>query len=284
MRGRSWSASCCGVVGLKPTLGAIPHLQLPDLFAANSYVGPMARNVADAALLFEAMAGPDARDPYGQAQLPTQKPFLGLKGLRIAWLPDCGARVDGQVASICAAAIDRMVDAGAQVEEIRIDLKALEPVFLTLVRVGLAARNGSLIDAHRDLLSSTLVETIELWRSYSAIDLAQASFARTELFRTFQGHFARFDVIVSPTLTAPPLPIDVDPTGDIMIAGENAGTVRGAWYPYTYAQNLTGHPAISMPCGTTAEGLPVGLQLCTKWCQDRYLLAMAATFEGMSSF
>lgn len=273
-------AACCGVVGLKPTLGAIPHLQLPDLFAANSYVGPMARNVADTALLFEAMAGPDAFDPYGQAQVPVQKTFAGLKGLRVAWLPDCGARVDPEVAAICGVVRDRMAAAGAQVEEIRIDLKALEPVFLTLLRVGLAARNGSLVDAHRDLLSPTLVDTIELGRTYSAIDLAQASFARTDLFRTFQEHFARVDVIVSPTLTAPPLPIDVDPTGDIMIAGENAGTIRGAWYPYTYAQNLTGHPAISIPCGTTAAGLPVGLQLCGAWYQDRHLLAVAGAVEA----
>jgi aspartyl-tRNA(Asn)/glutamyl-tRNA(Gln) amidotransferase subunit A len=274
-------ASCCGVVGLKPTLGAIPHLQLPDLFAANSYIGPMGRNVADTALLFEAMAGPDAFDPYGQAQLPAQKQFAGLKGLRVAWLPDCGAPVDPQVAAICATSINRMVEAGAEVEEIRIDLKALEPVFLTLLRVGLAARSGDLVDMHRDLLSPTLVDTIEIGRSYSAIDLAKATFARTDLFRTFQGYFARFDVIVSPTLTAPPLPIDVDPTGDIMIAGKNAGSIRGAWYPYTYAQNLTGHPAISLPCGTTQSGLPIGLQLCSAWFQDRYLLAIAWALEGL---
>ena len=88
-------------------------------------------------------------------------------------------------------------------------------------------------------------------------------------------------MIVSPTVTAPPLPIDMDPTGEIEIDGAPAGTVRGAWYPFTYAQNLTGHPAISLPCGTTSKGLPVGLQLCTEWYRDRYMLALAAQVEQL---
>lgn len=273
-------ASCCGVVGLKPTLGAVPHLQLPDLFGANSFVGPMARTVADTALLFEAIAGPDRRDPYGQGDLPPQK--VGeLEGLRIGWLPECGTRVDREVAAICGKAVAAMEQEGAIVEEISLDLKAFEPVFLIILRVGLAARNGSLLAEHRERLSPTLVDTIELGYGYSAIDLAQASYARTDLFRKYQELFTRFDVIVSPTLTAPPLPIDVDPTGDIVIDGGNAGTIRGAWYPFTYAQNLTGHPAITIPCGKNSRGLPVGLQLCSAWYQDRFLLAVAGRAEEL---
>lgn len=273
-------ASCCGIVGMKPTLGETPHLQLPDLFGANSFVGPMARNVADAALLFEAIAGPDRRDPYGQGGAPAARDApKDLEGLRVGWLPRGGARLEREVAAITTKAVKLFEGEGAVVEEIELDLKALEPVFLTMLRVGLAARVGRFTDQFGDRMSPSLVETIRLGKGYSGVELANASYARTTLFRQFQELLLRFDVIVSPTLTAPPLPIDVDPMGELVIDGEPAGTVRGAWYPFTYPQNMTGHPAISIPCGTTSSGLPVGLQLCAEWLRDRYMLAVAAMME-----
>ena len=79
-------------------------------------------------------------------------------------------------------------------------------------------------------------------------------------------------------MSAPPLPVDTDPLGRIEIDGKDAGTIRGAWYPYTFPFNLTGHPALSMPCGLTREGLPVGLQLVARWNEDRFLLDVAARF------
>jgi aspartyl-tRNA(Asn)/glutamyl-tRNA(Gln) amidotransferase subunit A len=274
-------AACCGVVGMKATLGAIPHLGLPDLFGANSYVGPMARDVADTTLLFEAIAGFDARDPYGQAALPPQRTIVDLKGLRVGWLPRGGARVEPEVAALTRAAVDRMARAGAIVEEIEIDFRAMEPAFLTVLRAGLAARVGQHVAHFGDRMDRTLLDRIEEGRALSAIDLSEAAFARTAFFRTLQAALDRHDVIVSPTLTAPPLPITVDTHGDqVAIDGVAMGTVRGAWYPFTFPLNLTGHPALSVPCGTTIEGLPVGLQLMTRWYQDRFLLAAAALVEA----
>jgi aspartyl-tRNA(Asn)/glutamyl-tRNA(Gln) amidotransferase subunit A len=272
-------AACCGIVGLKATLGTIPHLQLPDLFGANSYVGPMARNVADATLLFEAIAGFDARDPFGQATLPPQKTAKSLKDLRIAWLPTGGARVEREVSSVTRAAIDKLAAEGAIVEEIDIDFKAMEPAFMTTLRVGLAGRVGLHLEKHRDIMDATLVDRIEQGRTLSAIDVANATYARTAFFQTLQATLSTYDVIVSPVLTAPPLPITVDTHGEIEIDGELAGTVRGAWYPFTFPLNLTGHPAISMPCGVTKAGLPVGLQIMTSWYQERFLLGVAALAE-----
>ncbi|BCH29113.1 glutamyl-tRNA amidotransferase subunit A [Mesorhizobium sp. L-8-10] len=275
-------AACCGVVGMKPTLGAVPHLQLPDLFGANSFVGPMARNVADAALLFEAIAGPDRRDPYGQAAATLHPPRdIALSGLRVGWIARGGARVETEVADLTAKAVEAMAAAGALVEPVDVDFKSFEPVFLTLLRVGLAARTGPSVKGREALVSKSLLDTIALGEACPAVDYANATAARTKLFQTFQSLFERFDVIVSPTLTAPPLPIDVDPTGDIEIEGHNEGTVRGAWYPFTYPQNLTGHPAISLPCGWTTKGLPVGLQLCAPWYEDRNLLRVAALVEDL---
>jgi aspartyl-tRNA(Asn)/glutamyl-tRNA(Gln) amidotransferase subunit A len=168
---------------------------------------------------------------------------------------------------------------GASVEPVEMDFKSIEPVFLTMLRVGLAARVGAVLNGREHMVAPSLVETVRLGAGYSGVDLANAASARTGLFEKMQALFQRFDVVVSPTLTAPPLPIEIDPTGDIEIEGRNEGTVRGAWYPFTYPQNLTGHPAISIPCGTTSKGLPVGLQLCGPWYRDRELLALAGVVE-----
>ncbi len=271
-------AACCGVVGLKPTLGMVPHLQLPDLFGANSYVGPMARNVADTALLFEAIAGFDARDPFGQAALPPEQRVESLAGLRIGWMPRGGSAVDPEITAITTAAIQRIAAAGAEVEEFDMDFRAMEPAFLTVLRSGLAARVGPLMDRKGDLLDDTLRRRIDEGRALSAIELLDAAYARTAFFRDLQDQLDRFDVIISPVLTAPPLKIDIDTSGEIELNGYT-GTVRGAWYPFTFPLNLTGHPALSMPCGRDSHGLPVALQLMTRWYQDRFLLRVGELVE-----
>lgn len=276
-------AACCGVVGFKPSLGTIPHLQLPDLFGANSYIGPIGKTVDDVALVFEAISGADFDDTYGQPASLLHPAQANLKGLRVGYIATGGAQVERETAEITAAAVKKLEDAGALVEEAFIDFKSYENAFLTILRVGLAARTGPLLEGREDLAGETLVQTIELGRRYNAVELSNAISDRTRLFREFQKLFSRFDMLVSPTLTAPPLPIEVDPMGEIEIDGVNCGTIRGAWYPFTYAQNLSGHPAITIPCGCTTTGLPLGLQLCAPWYRDRSLLKVAKEAEALFS-
>lgn len=273
-------AACCGIVGFKATLGMIPHLQLPDLFGANSYVGPMARTVADTALFFEAMAGFDRMDPYGQAVLPPETRVSDLKGLRVGWLPEGGAKVDPEVAALTHAAVEAMAGQGAEVEEIDLDFKGLEPAFLTVLRAGLSSRVGPYVAKFGNQLDDTLLVRILEGAKLGANDLSAASYERTRFFRLLQQELERFDVIVSPVLTAPALPISLDTAGEVEVGG-NRGTIRGAWYPFTYPLNLTGHPAISMPCGRTAVGLPVGLQIMGRWYADRMILDVAGLLEKM---
>ena len=273
-------ASCCGIVGLKPTLGVVPHLQAPDLFSVNSFVGPMARDVADTALLFEAIRGFDPRDPYGQGRTPAGRAApLSLSGLRVAWLPTAGNPVESEVATITEAAVRLMEREGASVETVALDFVSLEKHFLVLLQSLLAARVGGDIEKFGDRLDATLVDAVMKGRHHGAVALHEAAFARTQCFAKLQALFERFDVLVSPTLSAAPLPIDMDLNGEIEIGGRPAGTVRRAWYPYTYPMNLTGHPALSMPCGRNAVGLPIGLQLVGRWHDDRYLLGVAALLE-----
>jgi aspartyl-tRNA(Asn)/glutamyl-tRNA(Gln) amidotransferase subunit A len=275
-------ASCCGIVGLKPTLGVVPHLQAPDLFSANSFTGPMARDVADTRLLFEAIQGFDARDPWGLAGTALLRPGPAtLRGLKVAWLPSAGNPVDPEVEAATSSAVRRMEREGAIVETVQLDFVALERHFLVVLQSMLAARVGGNLERFRERLDPTLVEAVEAGRQHSAVALHEATFAKTRCFGLLQSLFERFDVLVSPTLSAPPLPIGMDLSGTIEIGGKPAGTVRGAWYPYTYPMNLTGHPALSMPCGKSASGLPIGLQLAGRWYDERYLLAVAGLVERM---
>jgi aspartyl-tRNA(Asn)/glutamyl-tRNA(Gln) amidotransferase subunit A len=273
-------AACCGIVGLKATLGVVPHLQAPDLYSANSFTGPMARDVADTRLLFEAIAGFDARDPWGAGSAPPRRAApVSLRGLRVAWLPSAGNRVDPEVEAIAGAAVQAMAREGASVETVQIDFVSLEKHFLVVLQSLLAARVGANLERFGNRLDASLIDAVQKGRRHTAVDLHEATFAKTRCFNELQALFERFDVLVSPTLSAPPLPIDMDVNGEIEIAGRPAGTVRGAWYPYTYPMNLTGHPALSMPCGRSAIGLPIGLQLVGRWYDDHYLLDVAALVE-----
>ena len=270
-------AACCGVVGLKASLGAIPNLQAPDLFGANSYVGPMARDVADTRLFFETLAGPDRRDPYGQAPLRDIEPVAQP---RVALLLRCGAPLDAEVERAVVATMGAAERIGFVIEPIERDFVALERHFLTILRATLAARLGAAARATPEKLDPTLRITIAQGLDIGAVEVAEAQFARTRCFADMQALFMRYDLIASPTLTAPALPVDMDPHGRFTIAGEDAGTIRGAWYPYTYPFNLTGHPALSMPCGFSSNGLPIGLQLVGPWGGDRALLDAAARLEA----
>jgi aspartyl-tRNA(Asn)/glutamyl-tRNA(Gln) amidotransferase subunit A len=272
-------AACCGVVGLKPTLGVVPNLQPPDLFAANSYVGPMARNAADTTLFFDVIAGPDRRDPYGQALPAPPRRITTLTDLRIAWLPRCGNILDPQIEAACTAVIRNAEGQGAMVETIELDFVSLEPAYLVILQSALAARLAPHLDRWRDRLDPSLVATAEMGLRHSAVALQEAASARTACFQEIENVLKLYDIIASPVLSAPPLPVDQDPHGRVTIAGRDAGTIRRAWYPYTFPFNLTGHPALCLPCGRTREGLPIGLQLIGRWHQDRLILDVAALLE-----
>ncbi|HEX7125382.1 MAG TPA: amidase family protein [Thermodesulfobacteriota bacterium] len=278
-------ASCCGVVGLKPTLGTVPHGQPPDLFGTVSYVGPMTRTVADAALMLAVMAGPDEADPHSLGRTPDD--YLGaatagrLDGLRIAWMPTVGNRaVDREVKALCEQAVRRLERAGAYAEAAEVDLTPCEAIFLTLSRATNFSRFGDRLPEWRDRLDASLVDSIEKGRDLTAADLARAVFARSDVYRQVQALFRRYDLLATPTRSAPPPPAGRSALEPIEVEGKPAGSLRGAWYPYTLPFNQTGHPAISVPAGFTASGLPVGLHLVAPWHQEVRLLRAAALLEA----
>ena len=273
-------ASCCGIVGLKPTLGRVPHVSQADLFSSTSYIGPMARTVAETAACFDAIAGFDAGDPYSRPEPADDPRDVTVRGLRVGWLPRVGNRlVDAEVLAATEAAVRHLEAGGAQVETLDEDVRAFEQTFLIGLQAGLAARVGAHMAAFGDKVAPSLRESIERGARWTAVDWVNALGQRTAMYRRVNALLRRFDVLLSPTLSRPALAVDHDAFQPITIGGEEAGSIRGAWYPYLWPFNLSGHPALSLPCGVAADGLPIGLQIVGPWYGDRRVLALAGYLE-----
>lgn len=272
-------SSCAGVSGIKPTLGRIPHESVPDAFSSHAFIGPMARSVDDVALLLSVMAGPLAGDPYSLAAPPLDSAPLriegAVKGLRIGWIEHFGrTRTEAETARLTAAAVAALADAGAIVEPFHDP--CFDDAFETYLVIGTAnqaARLGPIAERIGNQMTPSLRDCIERGQTYSATDLVHAIDRRTKLYRAVQKLFERFDLIATPTMTAPPKTLDA--------GGSTATEMYAEWAAALYPFNMTGHPAASFPAGFTASGLPVGLQIIGPWHAEKRILAAGALLETM---
>jgi aspartyl-tRNA(Asn)/glutamyl-tRNA(Gln) amidotransferase subunit A len=279
-------AACNGVVGLKQSLGVVPHDRAEDAFGNISCITPMARTVADTALMLDAMAGPHASDPH---TLNRVRPGYyaaataggDLAGLKVAWRPRIGnSVVAALVLETCAGAARVFADLGAAVFEVPDDFDNAEELWLILNGSYRLAQFGHHLAQHRQRMDPTLVAQLDRAAKYSAQELYRAIFLRTVMYRHVQRWFDQADIVVSPTLARTALSIDHDFFAPVEIDGRPVDTMRRAWYPYTLPFNMTGNPALSIPCGFDGDGLPVGLQLVGRIGEDALLLRAAALFEA----
>ena len=269
-------ASCTGVSGLKATLGRIPFEIMPDGFANYAFVGPMARTTADVALLLSVMAGPHTDDPYTIGAPPLDLSMGGPGSqLRIGWIEHFGRyRTEPEVAKLTGAMVASLQREGHSVEPVADP--CFNDIFQTYVVIATtahAARLSSLVETWGDKLTATLRKSIARGARYSAVDWQRAHDRRTTLFRSVQRLFERYDLLLTPTLTAPPTTLDADGSVESEMYAEYAA----ALYPF----NLTGHPAASVPAGFTKSGLPVGLQIVAPWFAETRILKVAAKLEAL---
>jgi aspartyl-tRNA(Asn)/glutamyl-tRNA(Gln) amidotransferase subunit A len=160
------------------------------------------------------------------------------------------------------------------------DFGNTEPTWLVLTHSFWHGRFAGYLAQHGNRMTPSLVRQIENGARYSAADLQQALFARTAIYRQIQSWFDGYDLIVTPTLTRTALPIDGDLFAPIEIEGKQVDTARKAWYPYTHPFNLSGNPAVTLPCGFARDGLPVGFQIIGRLTEDARVLRAAALFEA----
>jgi len=278
-------AACNGVVGIKQTLGVVPHSQAQDLFGNQTYVTPTTRTVMDTALMLNAMAGPHPCDPWslGRASVDYVQAVRAARDLRDKRfrynLAPQGRRVSAQVEQIFRQALGHIASLGASVEAFEAQLD-IEPVWRTVNHTVWRARFAPLVAQHGDALSATFRRQIDSAHDYSALDYQNAMFARSRLFHAVQDWLDGADFLVMPTLTRTALPLGTDIFDAMEIDGVQLDDIRANWYPWTMPFNMTGHPAISLPCGFDSEGLPVGLQIVAPMFADAQLLQAASCLEA----
>ena len=274
-------ASFCGVVGFRPTPGRVPRVPPEQGWDDLSVLGPMGRSVADAALLFSIIAGPDPRDPISLTR--SSEPFhpvepLDLHGLRLAWTPNLGLYpVEREVVAVCEAALPAFTDLGAEVEEAAPDLSGADTIFRTLRANLFADKLGPALRQHRHQMKDTVIEEVERGLALTGPDIASALAERTRLHCRVVEFFERYDALVLPTVQV--LPFDVNEPYPTEIEGQSM-TSYTDWMASCYSITVTGCPAISVPCGVGPSGLPVGLQIATARSSDRTTLGIAAAFEA----
>jgi len=276
-------AALCGVFGFKPSFGRIPMWPNADFWAARSHSGPITRTVRDAALLLGVMAGPDARDPLSlDAAVDDYEAACdgGVKGLRIAWSADFGyAAVDAEVRAIAAAAARRFAELGCNVEEATPAWDDPAPWAQALWYQNSAARFSDQLDTHPEWIEPSLRVQIEAGRQLSGLQVGRAMLARTAFYDQARRFMDGFDLLLTPQMPCGAWSVDEAPRA---IGGRSVSPDSiFDRLPFTFPFNGTGWPAASVPCGFTAEGLPVGLQIVAPWHQDAVCLRAAAAFEAL---
>ncbi|GAB2958771.1 amidase [Amycolatopsis acidiphila] len=277
-------ASFGNVVGFRPSPGRVPSTTSRLGWSTLAVQGPMARSVADAALLLSVLAGPDARVPISLAEPGSSfaRPLArDLTGARVAWSPDLGGAVpvEPEVRSVVEASAKVFAGLGCVVERDCPDFSGAEEVFRTLRAWQFEVQFGPLLATGR--LKDTIVWNTELGRRLTGPDLGRAEVLHTELFRRVHEFFTRYDFLLLPVSQVPPFEIgqEYPPQVDGVRMESYLDWMRSAYFV-----SATGCPALSVPGGFTPGGLPVGVQVVGPHRADFAVLQAGHAFETATSF
>lgn len=270
-------AAFCGIAGIKATFGRIPAYP-PSAMGLLSHVGPMARTVADTALMLSVLAGTDTRDPY---RLPSRdKDYRdgladGVKGLRIAISRDLGyAKVDPEIAAAFDTAAATFRELGAIVEAAHPGFASPRDAFTVLWTAGAARAMRGVSAADRALMDPGFVASVDNGARLSAVDYLEADTARTSLGQTMGAFHERYDLLLTPTVAVPALPVGTD------LSDPATERYWIDWTPFSYPFNMTRQPAATVPCGLTRAGLPIGLQIVGPLYAESLVLRVAHAYEA----
>jgi amidase len=275
-------ASFCGVVGMRPSIGRVAHSPAFKIDRNLTVHGPMARNVEDLALLLDAMSGEHPADPLSLPSLPSS--FLsaarsGKRPRRVAWSADLGITpVDPEVAAITRKAACRFAEAGVIVEDAHPDLREAHECFHVLRAFDFAVSKAALLRSHRDQLKPEVIWNIEEGLKLSVEQLERAEAQRLAMTMRTLEFFKTYDLLLAPATIVAPFPLENRYVAEC--AGRKFDNYV-QWLGIVYAITLACCPALSLPCGFTASGLPVGLQVVAPPRGEAQLLAGARVLEDM---
>lgn len=273
-------ASFCGVVGFRPTPGRVVRGPAVNPYQTLLSNGPLARNVEDVALFLDAMADEDPRDPmslsapnmtYLAAAQNRQKP------LRVAFSTDLGITpVDPEIADICQRAALRFEDMGVAVDEATPDFSGVHECYQTLRALEFSQALSYLPDASRQQLKPELFDNLEKGLNLTNDEISRAIRTRGTIHERVSGFFESYDILLSPATIVAPYPVE-----QRFVESCNGTKFENYidWLAIAYAVTLVSLPALSLPCGYTQTGLPVGLQMIGRARGEAQLLASALLME-----
>jgi aspartyl-tRNA(Asn)/glutamyl-tRNA(Gln) amidotransferase subunit A len=243
-------AAACGLVGLKPTFGEVSVDRVVPLSTTLDHVGPLARSVTDAWLVYRALLGAAPAKP------PAPAPLTGLRlGILRSYFCDV---LDDEVRGRFEAAVEAMAHAGARIDEVELrHASDVATVYLHICLADAAAYHGPTLDTMPEKYTPNVRLRLEMGRYILAEDYVRALTGRDVLRREVDAALAEHDALLAPTL---PIPAPVIGASSVSIAGRTE-PVRNVMLRLTQPFNVSGHPAITLPCGTTTSGLPCGVQL-----------------------
>jgi len=278
-------ANYCNVVGLRPSAGRVPSYPAGMAWSTLSVQGPMARTVQDVALMLQAIAGPDPRapiaiaEPAGLFAEPLERDF---KGVRIAWSRDLGGLpVDPRVTTALERQRHVFTDLGCIVEDAEPDFSDADAVFKILRAWNMESGHGHELDSYRHLMKDTVIWNIEEGRRLSGPQIGWAELKRTELYQRVRAFMETYEFLVLPVSQVPPFDVRLPYVTEI---NGVAMETYIDWMRSCYYISATGLPAISVPCGFTLEGLPVGVQIVGRHQDEFGLLQIAHAFEQATGF
>ena len=276
-------AAFCGVVGFRTSPGLVPYYPKALGWDSIGVTGPMARTVADTALMLSVIAGPDDRSPISYdadtAAFPRAVKSPSIKGWHVAWTPDLSGLipVDGEVAQVAERATRVFRSLGAKVESACCDFSEINDIVLGTRGLAMVANHADKLAKWKDQMQKGLVWNIEQGLRLTPEEIARAELLRTILWHRVRTFMETRELLILPTVAVPPFPVEQPyPTE---INGKPLDNYT-QWFFLTYGITLTGLPVISVPCGFTKSGLPVGLQIVGRRRQEVMVLRAAAAFEA----
>jgi amidase len=272
-------ANFCNVVGIRTSPGRVPVWPVALGWSTLSVEGPLARSVSDVAFFLSAIAGPDPRSPIALSDAGSRFAApLGrnMQGVRVAWWKDLGGLpVDPRVRDAVNSQRRVFESMGCIVEDAEPDFSGFDDVFKTL-RAWSFSLNAGELNKNRSLVKETILWEVDRGLRLSAADIGKAEIKRTELYHRMCGFMDRYEFFVLPVNQVPPF--DVKQPYPTEVAGVKMATYVD-WMKSCYYISIVGNPALSVPCGFTGDGLPVGIQIVARHHDDWGLLQMGHAFE-----
>ncbi|WP_346891053.1 amidase family protein [uncultured Roseibium sp.] len=281
-------AAFCGVVGYRPSPGVVPGNTRGVGYFPLSTAGPMARSVADTALMLSVLARPDMRDPYTAvvrgrtAWNPADfasLPRCDLSSLKVAFTEDFGfSPTEGIIRDHFRKVVPQIAPFFGQSDEGSPDCTDADRIFSVLRGLLFVGMHGKRMDEHPEQVGPNVTENVHEGRSFTPDDIAEALTMQGAYYQRWQAWFETHDVVISPAVTISPrdwhelFPAEIDGV---------ATSSYYHWLAMAYASTIAGHPSITIPCGTDVNGMPFGLQIVGRRYDDLGVLAVAAELEAI---